>query len=146
MSTEESKRVASQFFATIGKGDIAALTEMADPECVGNFPGLRTNMNREQLIATISANQTAFPDLKADIQDQFAEGEKVVTRTAVRVTHGGPYYDVPATGNNVSWWGLRIKPRGRRQDHGSIRAGGHAKHRSPDGWHASRGPVRLVTL
>ena len=108
MSTEESKRVASQFFATIGKGDIAALTEMADPECVGNFPGLRTNMNREQLIATISANQTAFPDLKADIQDQFAEGEKVVTRTAVRVTHGGPYYDVPATGNNVSWWGLRI--------------------------------------
>ena len=108
MSTEESKRVASQFFDTIGKRDIAALTAMADPECVGNFPGLRTNMNREQLMASIAANQTAFPDLKADIQDQFAEGEKVVTRTAVRVTHGGPYYDIPPTGKKVSWWGLRI--------------------------------------
>ena len=108
MSTEESKRVASQFFDTIGKRDLAALTEMADPECTANFPGLRTSMNREQLIASIAANQTAFPDLKADIQDQFAEGEKVVTRTAVHVTHLGPYYDIPATSKKVSWWGLRI--------------------------------------
>ena len=108
MSTEESMRVASQFFETIGKRDLAALTEMADPECVGNFPGLRTSMNREQLIASIAANQTAFPDLKAGVEDQFAEGDKVVSRTAVRVTHLGPYYDIPPTGKNVSWWGLRI--------------------------------------
>ena len=75
MSTEESKRVASQFFATIGKGDIAALTEMADPECVGNFPGLRTNMNREQLIA-MPASVVCYPGYRVE-QPIFGESYTV---------------------------------------------------------------------
>lgn len=43
----------------------------------------------------------AFPDLKVDIEDQFAEGDVVVTRKSYDATHQGMFMGVPATGKRV---------------------------------------------
>lgn len=43
----------------------------------------------------------AFPDLKVNIDDQFAEGDVVVTRKSYEATHGGPFMGIPATGKHV---------------------------------------------
>jgi steroid delta-isomerase-like uncharacterized protein len=40
----------------------------------------------------------AFPDIHFDIEDQIAEGDRVVTRWTARATHLGPYQGMPATG------------------------------------------------
>lgn len=40
----------------------------------------------------------AFPDLRYAIEDQIAEGDKVVTRWTARGTHQGSYAGIPATG------------------------------------------------
>lgn len=46
------------------------------------------------------ALRAAFPDLRYTIEDQVAEGDKVVTRWTARGTHQGPYAGIPATGKS----------------------------------------------
>ncbi len=43
----------------------------------------------------------AFPDFRAEILDQLADGDKVVTRKAFLGTHRGPFMGIPSTGNPV---------------------------------------------
>ena len=44
----------------------------------------------------------AFPDLKVTIEDQLADGDKVVTRKTIRATHAGPLMGIAATGRAVN--------------------------------------------
>ena len=41
---------------------------------------------------------TAFPDLHFTIEDQIAEGDRVVTRFTARGTHQGAFIGIPPTG------------------------------------------------
>ena len=110
MSTEENKRLTRQFFETVGKGDdLAPLNDLAAPECISHFPGFLTSMSRERLVAAIAANRAAFPDLVPVVEDHFAEGDKVVSRTSMRVTHLGPYYGIPPSGKRMGWWTMRLQ-------------------------------------
>ena len=43
----------------------------------------------------------AFPDLKAEIYDQVAEGDKVTTRKAFHGTHTGELMGIPASNKKV---------------------------------------------
>ncbi len=51
---------------------------------------------------------TAFPDIHFDIQEQIAEGDKVVSRFEFTGTHNGEFLGVPATGKQVRVWGTVI--------------------------------------
>ena len=44
----------------------------------------------------------AFPDIRMDVQDSFASGEKAVARLRVSGTHKGELMGIPATGKRVS--------------------------------------------
>ncbi len=52
---------------------------------------------------TFKALRTAFPDLKANLQDIIAEGDKVVGRFVVTGTHTGTFMGMPATGKSFSY-------------------------------------------
>jgi steroid delta-isomerase-like uncharacterized protein len=43
----------------------------------------------------------AFPDLKVEILDQVAEGDKVTTRKAFHATHKGDFLGIPPSNKNV---------------------------------------------
>ncbi|MEV5388004.1 ester cyclase [Streptomyces sp. NPDC052721] len=45
----------------------------------------------------------AFPDLRVEIEDEIAEGDKVVFRNTVTGTHHGEYRGLPATGKPVRY-------------------------------------------
>ena len=45
----------------------------------------------------------AFPDIHFTIEDQIAEGDKVVTRWTCRGTHQGEFFGIPPTGETVTW-------------------------------------------
>jgi predicted ester cyclase len=47
--------------------------------------------------------RAAFPDLRAEIQDQFASGDKVVTRKTFHGTNDGEFVGMPPTGKKVSF-------------------------------------------
>ncbi len=50
----------------------------------------------------------AFPDLKMIVQDQIAEGDRVVNRVLVRGTHKGEYMGMPGSGKTVEIGGIDI--------------------------------------
>ena len=44
----------------------------------------------------------AFPDLRMDVKDAFASGDKAVARLQISGTHQGEFMGIPATGKPVS--------------------------------------------
>jgi steroid delta-isomerase-like uncharacterized protein len=45
---------------------------------------------------------SAFPDLRLDVQDVIASGDKAVARVRVAGTHRGEFMGIPATGKSTS--------------------------------------------
>ena len=112
MSIEQNKATARRWFADIitqGKLDVAdeifAANHVAhDPH---GPPGGWPN-GPESLKTLAGPFRAAFPDLRVTIEDQIAEGDKVVTRWTARGTHSGPLKGMPATGNTVAVTGANV--------------------------------------
>ncbi len=45
----------------------------------------------------------AFPDLRVEIDDVVADGDRVALRLTIRGTHQGEFVGIPATGRQVSY-------------------------------------------
>jgi steroid delta-isomerase-like uncharacterized protein len=56
----------------------------------------------------VSMYRTAYPDTKLTIDDQIAEGDRVVTRWTAAGTHQGELFGMPATGKHVKVTGIFI--------------------------------------
>ncbi len=50
----------------------------------------------------------AFPDSQLPVEDQIAEGDKVVTRWTCRATHTGEFQGMPPTGKYTTMTGTTI--------------------------------------
>ncbi len=57
----------------------------------------------------IASNRAAFPDIRIAIEDQVAEGDKVVTRWVATMTHEGDLGGAVATRNRVTLTGTTIE-------------------------------------
>jgi steroid delta-isomerase-like uncharacterized protein len=110
MSTEDNKALIRQLFEEVwNKGNIAFAQEVASANWVahGNLPGQETP-GLEGVRGFITIYRTAFPDMHLTIEDQVAEGDKVVTRWRASATHLGPLMGIPATGKRVTVSGIGI--------------------------------------
>jgi steroid delta-isomerase-like uncharacterized protein len=56
----------------------------------------------------VASFRAAYPDFHVLIDDQVAEGDRVVTRLTCRGTHLGEDEGVPATGREVTYTGIAI--------------------------------------
>ena len=52
--------------------------------------------------------RSAFPDMQLTIEDQIAEGDKVVTRWTARGTHQGELMGIPPTGKQATVTGITV--------------------------------------
>lgn len=92
------RQVAEEVY---NKGDYAHIHEFVSNDFVIHS----LNPNKEIRGAEGARNfaialRTAFPDIKFVIQDQFAEGDKVVTHLIVEGTHLGNFEGIPPTGKS----------------------------------------------
>src|SRR5215210_6840824 len=87
MSAEENKDLVRRFFEARTKADLSAIEEMMAPDFIshGMLPGQQPG--REGLKRAIGEVSGAFSNRRRFIEDQVAEGEKVVTRYSVHLTH-----------------------------------------------------------
>jgi steroid delta-isomerase-like uncharacterized protein len=111
MLTETNKTVARRFFDEVfGKGKLDVLDEIIAKDHVnsgpGTLPGLPTGPEGTKQLVTVYRN--AFPDLHFTIDEQIAEGDKVVTRWTGRGTSKGELLGIPATGKSATVTGLSI--------------------------------------
>jgi steroid delta-isomerase-like uncharacterized protein len=57
---------------------------------------------------TIELNRRAFPDMRLEVEDQIAEGDKVVTRWRGEMTHRGELGGAAPSGKQVTITGITI--------------------------------------
>ena len=62
----------------------------------------------EGLTQFVSMIRSAIPDLRITIEDDMAEGDKVVTRWIGQGTHQGELMGIAPTGNQVTFTGITI--------------------------------------
>ncbi|MFE3291905.1 ester cyclase [Rhodococcus sp. NPDC059234] len=101
MSLESNKALIRNFYRAIDAGDAEALDELVDENYLDHspppFPGLDAP-GRQGLKQAFRLFWDATPGHHA-VQDQVAEGDKVVTRLLCSGTHTGDLPGIPATGN-----------------------------------------------
>ncbi len=102
-----SRRVVEELFHQGANLDIA--DELFTPDYVGHTAGLEDIHGAEGLKQFAALYLQAFPDLQNTVEDQVAEGDRVVTRYRGRGTHQGETEAFgPATGNRMEITGMVI--------------------------------------
>jgi predicted ester cyclase len=96
MSEDNKARVRRYFEETLSKGNMSFVDEIADGAMA------------ESLKRGASGLRSAFADMHDQVQDQLAEGDKVVTRFAGGGVHRGVFMGVSPTGKTVTWTGISI--------------------------------------
>jgi predicted ester cyclase len=87
----------------IERGDLAAFEEIMAPDFVNRTAAPGMSPGKDGMLATLNGVlRPAFPDLRVEIHDQVAEGDKVTTRKTIHGTHTGPLLDVEPTGRAVA--------------------------------------------
>lgn len=102
-----SRRIAEEGFAG---GNVEVFDELVAESLVDHTPGLPPELpsGREGLKQLARAYRDAFPDLSLRVEDQIAEGDRVVTRWSARGTHEGDFMGIPATGKEGATTGITI--------------------------------------
>ena len=112
MSAEENKEKVRRFMEeAFGQDKPQLLEDLLDPDFVRYDPYIEAGAVRG--VQTVKENikwfHNVFPDLTCTIEDQVAEGEKVVSRYTIRGTHQGEeFFGVPATGQWIEMRGIQI--------------------------------------
>jgi steroid delta-isomerase-like uncharacterized protein len=112
MSAEENKAVVRREIEELFNhtGNLDAADEIYAPDYVGHEPAFGDVRGVEGAKEFAADMRQAFPDLESTIEDQIAEGDKVVTRFSSRGTHQGETEDLgPPTGNRVEITGITIE-------------------------------------
>ena len=82
--------------------------EVYAPDAVWHLPD-REIQGTEQFKQYVTEYSTAFPDGSVSVEDEIAEGEKVVNRFTLRGTHQGETEEFgPPTGRQVELKGITI--------------------------------------
>jgi predicted ester cyclase len=109
MSTEENKALIRRFYEEIDKGNLDAMDELVAENYVDHnpppFPGLAAG--REGLKQAFKIFWEATPG-SHHIEDQIAEGDKVVTRLTAYGKHEGHLPGAPRTGNDLKMTSITI--------------------------------------
>jgi predicted ester cyclase len=101
MSSEPSKTVARRYFKAYETGDLDAVMEFITPNYVLH-PGGGEPLNFDERKRDETMFFSAFSSIQAVVEDQIAEGDKVVSRITMYCTHTGEYQGIPATGKRIA--------------------------------------------
>jgi steroid delta-isomerase-like uncharacterized protein len=122
MSAEANKALVRRFYEEIDKGNIDEMDELVAENYVNHhpapFPGLSSG--REGLKQAFRLFQDATPGHHV-IEDQVAEGDKVVTRLTAYGKHEGDLPGIPATGADLRMTAVAVHrvESGRLAEHWS---------------------------
>ena len=108
-ASEHHKSAARAVFDIWSTGEIERLDDLVARDVVHHDP---YDSNAAEGLGgmkrTIELNRRAFPDMRLSVEDQVAEGDKVVTRWSGEMTHLGELGGAAPTGNRVTISGITI--------------------------------------
>src|SRR5215210_1120175 len=99
---EENKALVRRLFEAEDKGDLDALEELLAPDFVdhsllpGQVPG------REGYIQSVAEEHASYSNVRTNIEDQVAEGDKVISRLTINRIHDrGEFMGIAPTGTEL---------------------------------------------
>ena len=111
MSAQENKEKARRLLEeAFGQGELEIVDEVLDPDFVCYDPNSESGAVRgaDTIKQEIEWFRNAMPDLTYTVEDQVAEGDKVVTRYRATGTHQGEFFGVAPTGKSIEMSGIQI--------------------------------------
>jgi steroid delta-isomerase-like uncharacterized protein len=110
VSVEENKALARRWFEDLfNTGDLEVADEIIAPDHVNHDPTLPDiPPGSEGQKQVVNLYRGAFTNAHISVEEQLAEGDKVVTRWRGSGTHQGEFMGVPPSGNQVRVTGITI--------------------------------------
>jgi predicted ester cyclase len=108
MSDRNKARCREFLDRVLTGGDIEATGEYFERDVVEEVPFPGQGPGLEGLKETLVRLRAAFPDSKWTLEEQIAEGDKVLSRVVWSGTHQGEFLGIPPTHRQISVWGMVI--------------------------------------
>ena len=110
MSEANKEKAHRLIEAAFGQGKLELVEEILDPDFVCYDPNSESGAVRgaDTIKQEIEWFRNAIPDLTYTVEDQVAEGDKVVSRYTATGTHQGEFFGVAPTGNRIEMSGIQI--------------------------------------
>jgi steroid delta-isomerase-like uncharacterized protein len=108
MSEENKARIREFIDRVLTGGEIDATDEYFHADMVEEVPFPGQGPGLQGLKEILTRIRHAFPDSQWSVEEQIAEGSKVLTRFTWSGTHRGEFLGVPATNRPVRVWGMVI--------------------------------------
>ncbi len=112
MNPDQNKILARRAIDEVwSQGKLTVVPELYGSEFVSHqhsHPNMRDVRGIPALIAFVREIHEAFPDFHDTIDDQVAEGDKVVTRFTSTGTHRGALMGLQPTNKHATWMGIVI--------------------------------------
>ena len=108
MSTEENKALVRSVYDAINAKDPDALDGLMAADMNSNTRFPHADGGLQGFKESFKAALASFPDYAITIDDQIAEGDKVVTRYTASGTQEGDFMGVAPTGERVELVGIDI--------------------------------------
>jgi predicted ester cyclase len=102
---EANKLIVTRFNReVIEQGDLQAFAELVAGDVVNHAaPPGAPNGAQSMVHFIVDVLRKGFPDIKVEILDQIAEGDRVTTRKVLRGRHSGEFMGMPATGREAAF-------------------------------------------
>jgi steroid delta-isomerase-like uncharacterized protein len=108
MSEENKARIREFIDRVLTAGEIEATGDYFHRDVVEEVPFPGQGPGLYGLKEILTRIRQAFPDSKWSVEEQIAEGNKVLTRFIWSGTHQGEFLGIPATNRAIRVWGLVI--------------------------------------
>jgi serine phosphatase RsbU (regulator of sigma subunit) len=109
MSVEENKAIFRRYVEEVwNQGRLELADEIFDRYISHQPDGLSIERGPEDVKRFLGEFRQAFPDLHISIDDQIAEGDKVVSRGTIRGTHQGEFRGMAPTGKQIEERGFSV--------------------------------------
>ena len=100
-----SRRVSREVF---GQGNLAVVDEVYAPDYVDHNAPPLPDPGVEGFKQRVTMFRTAFPDASVTIEDQIAEGDRVVTHWTGHGTHTGEFAGGAPTNKEITVTGMSV--------------------------------------
>ena len=117
MSEEENKAIFRRYIEEIAnQGNLEVTDDIFDHYIAHQPDGSMLERGPEDVKRFHREWRSAFPDIRIGVEDQVAEGDKVVSRITIRGTHQRAFRGMAPTGEEIELKGVsifRFSPRAR---------------------------------
>lgn len=109
MAAAENRKATNRLVSDgVNKGNMAIIDEVIAPNAVDHSLPPGVPENREGFKMFLTTFRAAFPDLTYKIEDELADGDKVVQRVMGKATMKGDFQGMKASGKTATWQEIHI--------------------------------------